>query len=87
MDSQELLNKIKQKEIELDETKQHLKKYTAPDRSKTYYQTHKEEILIKKKEASSKQDPTISKERRKEINKRAYQKRKENMKESDGEII
>lgn len=87
MDSQELLNKIKQLEFELDETKQHLKKYTAPDRSKIYYQTHKEEILIKKKEMSTKQDSTISKERRKEINKRAYQKRKENMKESDGVII
>lgn len=62
--------------------KEKLKKYTAPDRSKTYYQIHKEEILTKKREASTKQDPIISKERRKEINKRAYQKRKEKNKES-----
>ena len=31
--------------------KEKLKKYTAPARSKTYYENHKEEILIKKKRA------------------------------------
>ena len=41
----ELLNKIKQLEEELNEIKQHLKKYTAPKRSKTYYENHKDEIL------------------------------------------
>ena len=63
----EELEKIKN---ELAETKEHLKKYTAPSRSKTFYENHKEEILEKKK------DPKL-KEQRKEINKRAYQKRKE----------
>ena len=65
----EELAKIKN---ELAETKEHLKKYTAPSRSKTFYENHKEEILEKKK------DPKL-KEQRKEINKRAYQKKKEKM--------
>jgi hypothetical protein len=57
---------------ELNETKEHLKKYTAPKRSKVFYEKHKEEILEKTK------DPKV-REHRKEINKRAYQKRKEKM--------
>jgi hypothetical protein len=65
----EELEKLKN---ELAETKEHLKKYTAPSRSKLFYENHKEEILEKKK------DPKL-KEQRKEINKRAYQKRKEKM--------
>jgi len=35
--------------LELEETKEHLKKYTAPSRHKTYYENHKEEILNKQK--------------------------------------
>ena len=63
------LSEVEKLQQEITLLKEKLKKYTAPDRSKTYYQTHKEEILIKKKEASTKQDPIMSKERRKEINK------------------
>lgn len=51
---------------ELADVKEHLKKYTAPERSRVYYQTHKHEIAS---------DPEYKK-RRKEINQRAYQKRK-----------
>ena len=51
---------------ELNDVKEHLKKYTAPERSRVYYQTHKHEITS---------DPEYKK-RRKEINQRAYQKRK-----------
>ena len=61
---------IKKLSDELTETKEHLKKYTAPLRSKTFYENHREEILEKKK------DPKV-KEQRKETNKRAYLKRKE----------
>ena len=35
---------------ELHATKEHLKKYTAPKRSKTFYENHKEEIKEKNKE-------------------------------------
>lgn len=67
---------IKKLTAELTETKEHLKKYTAPLRSKTFYENHREEILEKKK------DPK-AKEQRKEINKRAYLKRKEKQQQSD----
>ena len=63
---------IKKLSDELTETKEHLKKYTAPLRSKTFYDNHREEILEKKKEPKAK-------EQRKEINKRAYLKRKEKL--------
>jgi hypothetical protein len=42
----EELEKIR---IELTETKEHLKKYTAPARSKTYYENHREEVIQKVK--------------------------------------
>ena len=64
---------------ELIAVKEHLKKYTAPARSKTFYENHKEEILEKKR------DPKL-KEQRKEINKRAYQKRKEKEQEKEQEL-
>ena len=67
-----LEERIRQLTDELNETKEHLKKYTAPLRSKTFYDNHREEILEKKK------DPK-AKEQRKEINKRAYLKRKEKL--------
>ena len=60
---------------ELIKTKEHLKKYTAPACRKTYYNNHREEILEQMK------TPKV-KEQRIEINKRAYQKRKEKLLES-----
>ena len=81
MNIEELLTKnklledqIQKLQDELTKTKEHLKKYTAPSRSKTFYENHKEEILEKKK------DPKL-KEQRTDINKRAYQKKKEKLKE------
>ena len=82
MNNEELLIKYKLLEEEnkklqneLISTKEHLKKYTAPARNKTFYENHKEELLEKMK-----LNP-VSSEKRKEINKRAYQKRKEKLKE------
>ena len=75
---QELLNKIKNIEeennklkIELNEIKEHLKKYTSPKRNKIFYKEHKEELLQKMK------DKPISSEKRKEYNKNYYLKKKE----------
>jgi hypothetical protein len=65
---EEELEKIKK---ELNETKEHLKKYTAPSRSKTYYENHKEQLLEKMK---SNPIPT---DKRKEYNKKYYLKKKE----------
>ena len=57
MDNQELLDKLRLKDeeinrlqTELNETKEHLKKYTAPIRNKNYYSSHKEEMIEKMKE-------------------------------------
>ena len=68
-----LEQQIKQLTDELNETKEHLKKYTAPSRSKTYYENHKEELLEKMK------NYTPSPEKIKEKNKKAYLKRKEKL--------
>lgn len=61
----------------LRELNAHLKKYTAPERNRTYYQVHKEEL---------KQDPEY-KQRRSEINKRAYEKRKRNKNIQDPSFV
>ena len=50
MNIEELLIKNKQLEDEITALKEKLKKYTAPSRSKTYYENHKEEIIQKTKE-------------------------------------
>ena len=74
MDEVQLLKKenedLKNKVIELEER---LKKYTAPARSKTYYENHKEELLEKMKQYK----PTA--EQLKETNRKAYLKRKEKL--------
>jgi undecaprenyl pyrophosphate synthase len=62
----------------INELTQHLKKYTAPQRNKKFYENHKEEIIkkvmeYKEKNKDKKQDP----EKIKEYNRRAYLKRKE----------
>jgi hypothetical protein len=68
-----LEEQIKHLTIELNDTKEHLKKYTAPARSKTFYENHKEELLKKMKQY------TPSPEKIKEKNKKAYLKRKEKL--------
>ena len=94
MDNEKLIKEInllkeelEKTKTELIETKEHLKKYTAPSNMKKYYQNHKEEIIKKVKDYKEKNNykPTIDKEKRKEYNKIAYQKRKEQMeKEKSG---
>ena len=72
--------KITDLEKELLETKEHLKKYTAPKRSKKYYEEHKEELIQKMKEYQQVKPPKpISPEKRKEYNKIAYLKKKEKL--------
>ena len=68
-----LQEKIQMLEKELNETKEHLKKYTAPSRNKDYYENHKEEII--KKIKSKPIDP----EKRKEYNHNSYLKRKQKL--------
>ena len=70
----ELEDKVQFLETELVETKEHLKKYTAPTRGKKYYEKNKDKLL-----ENMKANPP-SPEQIKEKNKRAYLKRKEKMK-------
>lgn len=65
-----LKQKINLLEDELNKTKEHLKKYTAPNRSKTYYENHKEEIKEKMKK-------TDNSEKKKEYNRISYLRKKE----------
>lgn len=84
LENEQLKKRVSELETELELTKQHLKKYTAPTNMKKYYETHKEEIKKKAKEYKEKTGytPTIDIEKRKEYNKRAYEKRKEKLKQN-----
>jgi hypothetical protein len=63
----------KQLKLELEQIKEHLKKYTSPERNKKFYKEHKEELLQKMK------DNPITSEKRKEYNKKYYLKKKEQL--------
>ena len=80
--------KIKELEEELEKTKQEniilkekLKNYTAPPRSKTYYENHKDEIINKNKEYKKKTNYIyeVSPEKKKEYAKTAYLNKKEKL--------
>jgi hypothetical protein len=81
MNVDELINKLKiteEKNVKLEQelqvTKEHLKKYTAPASRKVYYENNKEHILEKMK---AKPTPT---EKRKEYNRESYLRKKEKLK-------
>jgi hypothetical protein len=58
---------------ELEQIKEHLKKYTSPERNKIFYKEHKEEILSKQKSY------VISSEKKKEYARKAYLNKKEKL--------
>tara|TARA_B110000879_G_C11019082_1_gene450174 strand:- start:586 stop:852 length:267 start_codon:yes stop_codon:yes gene_type:complete len=62
-------------ENELQETKEHLKKYTAPARNKTYYDNNKG--LIKSREYKQ---TVVSSEKKKQYARQAYLNKKEKIK-------
>ena len=73
---EKLIEENKLLKEKINELTEHLKKYTAPQRNKKFYENHKEEIIKKVmeyKEKNKKQDP----EKIKEYNRRAYLKRKQ----------
>jgi hypothetical protein len=81
MNVDELLIKNKQLEEEINELKGKLKKYTAPSRSKNYYENHKQEIIKKTKEYKETTNyyATIPIETKKEYARRAYLNKKEKL--------
>jgi hypothetical protein len=93
MDNEELINLIQQLKDEneklkneLLETKEHLKKYTAPSQKKIYYENNKEEIKIKVKEYKEKTNYTPTPEQKKKWARNAYLKKKEKDKLKELEI-
>jgi outer membrane lipoprotein-sorting protein len=78
----ELLNKLKKLEEENEALKNKLKSYTAPSRSKTYYENHKEDIKQKVKEYKEKTNYVyeVTPEKKKEYARRAYLNKKEKLK-------
>ena len=75
----ELEEKNAQLEAELQSTKEHLKKYTAPASSKTYYEKNKELVKERVKRCREKTTYKSTPEQRKEYNKQAYLRRKEKL--------
>jgi len=81
MNITEIIDKNKQLQQENNELKEKLKKYTAPSRRKRYYETHKEELILKNKEYREKTDYVyeVSPEKKKEYARRAYLNKKEKL--------
>ena len=78
MDIDELMHKNKLLEEEVALLRDKLKNYTAPKRSKTFYENHKDEILQKNKEYKEKTNyySNLSKEKKKEYARTAYLNKK-----------
>ena len=72
-------------ETQLNDTKEHLTKYT--NNTRRYYNSHKEEIKKKVKEYKERTNYTTPKDVIKERNKRAYQKRKEKIENEETKSI
>ena len=73
------INKLQEEKIialeeELEKTKEHLKKYTAPSYKKIYYENNKEKLLEKMK------SNPVAPDKRKEYNRQSYLRRKEKLK-------
>ena len=86
MNNEELINENNLLKAELEkiknellETKEHLKKYTAPSNKKIYYENNKEEIKKKVKEYKEKNNYTPTSEQKKKWAKTAYLKKKEKL--------
>jgi hypothetical protein len=73
---EEIKNENNELKIKNDELFTHLKKYTAHNGSKTYYQKNKNVILEKNKEYVRAYKDQLPPEKIKEYNKRAYENRK-----------
>ena len=81
MNVDELFTKNKQLEEEVNILKEKLKKYTAPSRSKNYYEKHKDGIIKKTKEYKETTNyyATIPIEKKKEYARTAYLNKKEKL--------
>ena len=84
MDKDEIIKELAEKNAKLEEelqaTKEHLKKYTAPASRKEYYEKNKEVIKerVKKYNEDTNYKPTP--EQKKKYNRHSYLKKKEKLK-------
>jgi hypothetical protein len=86
----QLREEIHNLQDELNKTKEHLKKYTAPSNMKKYYDNHKEEIKQKVKDYKEKTNYVYnpSKEQKKKWARTAYlNKKAKNAKEHNDENV
>jgi len=88
MNIDDVLNKVKILEEENKDLKEKLKKYTAPTRSKVFYENHKEEILQQNKEYKKKTNyyDNLSREKKKEYARTAYLNKKEKLKKLEESV-
>jgi hypothetical protein len=89
MDNPEVITIIKKYEeqitileSQLNDTKEHLKKYTAPSNMKKYYENHKEEIKQRVNEYKEKTNynANLTIEKKKKYARQAYLNKKEKLK-------
>lgn len=84
MDKDEKIKELEEKnaklEDELQATKEHLKKYTAPASRKVYYENNKEKEKQRAREYKIKTNYKSTPEQVKLYNQRAYLRRKEKLK-------
>lgn len=87
----ELEDKVAQLEAELQATKEHLKRYTAPESRKEYYQNNKEVIKYRVKkhqeETNYKANYKPTSEQKKKWARTAYLKKKEKLTQEKNENI
>jgi hypothetical protein len=78
-ENETLRQKIHTLEQEIEQLKEHLKKYTAPSRSKTYYENHKTEVIqkVKNYKETTQYKYTPTSEQKKKWARTAYLKKKE----------
>ena len=89
MDKDEIIKELVEKNSKLEEelqaTKEHLKKYTAPASRKVYYERNKEQEKQRAKEYKEKTNYKSTPEQIQKYNKQAYLKRKAKIKnETEG---
>jgi sugar-specific transcriptional regulator TrmB len=84
MDLEELQKRNLELENEVRELKEKLKKYTAPERSKKFYENHKEQIKQRNKEYAEKVNyyAKISPEKKKQYARTAYLNHKEKVRKA-----
>ena len=84
MDNEEKIKEILEENAKLKEelqaTKEHLKKYTAPSSRKEYYEKNKDVIKERNRKYKETTNYKSTPEQRKEYNKQAYLRRKEKLK-------